>query len=899
MNPTALQQIAGLLPAVATPHSRWLREMWHPDLETQVNVRGAGGKRVEGRGNTYTNGFYQWWPLRIPYDSDSEPHWEDRPLPFPIVDHWEAIGTTGWNWKKRESEFGRFDYDSITGHAPGVGVDDARLEEIKGKIGEIPWVGLSRSTSGTGLHPFVLFDSEGIPTANHNEHAALGRCILEMMSQAVGFDFHAHVDQIFGNVWIAHRTKCTEDNRGFELLKMPERRLAESDLPSNWRDHLEVVTRKRSKVRVRGVEDKDYDRFEALCNGRKIIQLDDKHKEIIDALSNTGSATLWNGDLHLLQTHTCAVKKVHVDLKLKGPFETNSPGTDPGTPNCFLIPLTNGRFKVYRYGKGVTEHALWTQDTNGWTYTYLNQEPDLKTAALACGGTEKGNGKGFHFHKATDAVKALEMLGHAQELPHALEDSTAELRVNKDGRIRARVKGKEGLNIPGMSHERGWYEQVTNIQANFSTSAEVEHGEYDETCRAVDTPKGERAYWVVRHVDGSFREVPKSDVKNLLQSRGHTKDQADQIIGDRIGKSWTLVQKPFQPEYPGGREWNRNAPQFAVKPAGRSQKGAHATWDLMLHHSGAYLTPCLEKLDWAREYNILTGGDYLNNWAACMFQDPFCHLSYLFFHGPERSGKSIVHEAWGSLLTKGYVIADQAITNSTYTGELEGAILAYVEEIDITKSKGARERMKKWITNDWFEIRKMRTDLYMVRSMLHFVQTANDLFFCPVFDNDTRVTVIRVDRPEKLIPPMEFKARLAAEAPFYLRTILEMELPPMIDRLRLPMVPTPDQAKIQNMNRDALATFLNERCHYVPGAKMSFKDFYDAFYQTLDQNDAHHWYRKKVSLSLPDHKFPRAKVGGDILIGNMSFSPPPDSLDSAPYVLRDGKLVLGKKGMSA
>ncbi len=123
--------------------------------------------------------------------------------------------------------------------------------------------------------------------------------------------------------------------------------LSAADLPANWRDHIEVVTRKRSKVRVNEVADDDLDPFEALASGQKIIPLDDSHKAQIEALQRSHYTTLWIADHHLLQTHTCALKQLMdgpegKELKLVGVFETNSQGRNPGNPNCFLFPLPNG-----------------------------------------------------------------------------------------------------------------------------------------------------------------------------------------------------------------------------------------------------------------------------------------------------------------------------------------------------------------------------------------------------------------------------------------------------------------------------------------------------------------------------------------------------------------------------
>src|SRR5208337_5315938 len=121
------------------------------------------------------------------------------------------------------------------------------------------------STGGSGIHLYVYFDAEGVPTDNHTEHAALARCILGMMSSETGFDFASQIDCCGGVMWIWHR-KMTAENHGLSLVKPATKELSVADLPTNWRDHIEVVQKKRSKVRVNGIAEDKMDAFEALTS---------------------------------------------------------------------------------------------------------------------------------------------------------------------------------------------------------------------------------------------------------------------------------------------------------------------------------------------------------------------------------------------------------------------------------------------------------------------------------------------------------------------------------------------------------------------------------------------------------------------------------------------------------
>ncbi len=61
-------------------------------------------------------------------------------------------------------------------------------------------------------------------------------------------------------MWVWHR-KMTAENHGLEIIKPATKRLGAADLPGNWRDHIEVVRGRRSKVRVNEIADADQDPF--------------------------------------------------------------------------------------------------------------------------------------------------------------------------------------------------------------------------------------------------------------------------------------------------------------------------------------------------------------------------------------------------------------------------------------------------------------------------------------------------------------------------------------------------------------------------------------------------------------------------------------------------------------
>ena len=218
--PTVSESIGKFLRARAADANRDLIDRWTPAMETQINVSASNGDPVEGKRNTWTDGHMTWHHIRMPKNADSAPTWSDYPIGYPLDLYAEGIGSTGWDWQTRSSCWVAFDFDSITSHAKGVGILDSELEKVKEAASALPYVEVRRSTGGGGIHLYVYLD--GIPTANHTEHAALARAVLGMMSSVTGFDFASQIDCCGGNMWLWHR-KMSAKNRGLEVIKKAEK----------------------------------------------------------------------------------------------------------------------------------------------------------------------------------------------------------------------------------------------------------------------------------------------------------------------------------------------------------------------------------------------------------------------------------------------------------------------------------------------------------------------------------------------------------------------------------------------------------------------------------------------------------------------------------------------------
>ena len=138
-----------------------------------------------------------------------------------------------------------------------------------------------------------------------------------------------------------------------------------------------------------------------------------------------------------------------------GIFKTISEGRDLGTPNCFLFPLPNGAWRVYRFSPGINEADTWTQDGQGWTTCYFNRYPDLETACTLLGGVEREQG-GYIFSSADAAIQAAKSLGEDLTLPDNIGDRKVTLKAHKDGRLVVEIERKKDEKAArGLGRQEG------------------------------------------------------------------------------------------------------------------------------------------------------------------------------------------------------------------------------------------------------------------------------------------------------------------------------------------------------------------------------------------------------------------------------------------------------------
>lgn len=880
------------------------------DMEVQVNVSAGKGEPVHGKRSTYSDGVDQWFSFRVPRNAYDKPFFDDFELRFPLDLHCEGIGSTGWDWKKLRSRWVGFDFDSIVGHALGVGVSADELDAVKKAAQNLPYVEVRRSTGGAGLHLYVLFeDHEAFTTANHNEHAAISRAILAVMSRDAGFNFAMQVDATGGNMWLWHKKSVGTD--GLSLIKPAEQQFLASMLPTGWQDHLEVVSGRRQKVRLPGNEtETEDDLFNQLASAHRVIKLDEQHDAHMRFIANEGIICNWVNDHNCLQTHTVGFKRLYArreELGIQGVFETTSKGSDLSGANCYAFPLDNGGWKIYRFGTAgrITEASTWEQDNQGRMMCRFNVRPNLDMAARSLGGKRLDKG-GYEFSSLEKAVEVAKMLKPNFELDveEHMRNRTAVVRRSKEGQVAIEIpKTGSGEQAPSgnwnATDKKTAWTQVFDIVAQPEI---LEVSDYDNLIRCLETLDGHPAGWAAKKADGGWTRKPSGEIKMILQHKGHSKPEAEQIMGQYASNPWKMVSLPFQPEYPRGRCWNLGAPQYRFSPAPRldntdcgveGENSKHPHWDMLLDHLGEDLNKYIKDLEWAGYYGIKTGADYLRANYASILREPFEPTPYLFFFGPENSGKSSYHEAFELLVTRGVVKADRALTSqSDFNGELADALVCVVEEKDVSKTAGAYAKIKDAVTSRRLSIRRMRMDSYMVDNMTHWVQCANHPDACPIFDGDTRITMIKV--PEipkgKEIPKKFLLPKLEEEGPHFMRTLMDLHLPPATGRLRIPIISTQHKQNMQRLNRTSLQDFIAEFVFEAPGHLIPYAEFYSKFIDSLPMEERGQWSRIKVTRALPD-KFPSGSGNENkTFIINASWTPVSQSDEARPYVVVNNRI---------
>ena len=149
---------------------------------------------------------------------------------------------------------------------------------------------------------------------------------------------------------------------------------------------------------------------------------------------------------------------------------------------------------------------------------------------------------------------------------------------------------------------------------------------------------------------------------------------------------------------------------------------------------------------------------------------------------------------------------------------------------------------------------------------------------CPVQSNDSRIVVVSVPPldPLDMIPRTVLYELLNKEAAAFLGTLFKIEIPPCLDRLKIPVIDTEAKERSVKLNQSSLEVFIEEYCHDAPGQSVRYGDFWVRFQEWLDPNEVNLWSKIRCGRSLPD-EYPKGRLtadGGQFHVANLSFIQP-------------------------
>lgn len=882
-------------------------DLYYEGMEVQVLVAQGEGKpmRREYKGRTFTQFENEetgekWKSYRIPYNANSKPEYDlNSQQTFDLVEHAEAIGLTGWDWKTKRSLWVAFDFDIIMGDKENTAnktkLTQDEMDMVRDKAMDIPYVQVMKSTSGSGIHLYVTFDKP-VPTDNHTEHAALGRAVLSQMSSLCGgFSFENSVDVCGGNMWVWARKMV--GTQGFDIVKEAKHPLA--NVPANWKSHKQVIVGHQNKSDS-GVQNKNKKFFDEMAGMLTREKLDSSHESIINYCNTVGERLgfnwWWDNDRNCLVCHTKVLEEAHRDLELKGSFITDTSCKGKPGINCFAYPQKGGSWKVIRYGEGTAEHESWTHGDK-WTHVRYNVELDFKSATTMEGGVEDPKSGGFIFSNSNALVRALEKLGVAPVIPKELKKRKGKLYKHKDGRVVVAIeRKKDDIEEAGWLMGSKWHERIYETKEDDGTSED--QLEHDDNVRHLVSVTGVGSGWrVMIDSSQSWHEENQSLTRLSLLAKGYTKNDADQALGGCVLNPFYIVNVPFAEEFPGDRRWNINSVQFSQKPsvAPRSEL-KYNTWLKILRHIGKNIDSDVENNSWCVKHNICDGMSYLKCWLASIIQQPSKPTPYLsLFSTQQETGKSAFIVFLKMLFTQGVVDGYLALTDPKFNAALDGAIICYVEERDLNADKSIYHKVKDWVTADQVSVQKKFTDPIMVDNTTHWIQTDNDLSHTPQFnEKDTRITLIEVSpfKKDEQISDDILKERLKEEIPDFIAELQHMELPVSNIRMAIPALISDHKNNFVGRSASSLDAFIEENYEHRDGAVINYADFCSAFFKWIDAEEIISWTKQKVGQELPSYVVKgriRKKGGGHYFLGNIKLKV--SKADS----IKNGKLKLDAK----
>lgn len=694
------------------------------------------------------------WPVASgPYNWRIDCAKKDRPVGYhpKLIRSW---GTSWWDYAAGQTValFLEFDYK----HGPN-GLDEAGIAQVDELATKHSAIMNITSRGGKGRH-WVARLTTPLPATTRKQHARNCKAARDALSKILGVDLSTLTCAAPGAIqYVWHHAPA---EGGFQLLHAATGTL-DVELPPP-----------EPEPEPRSDDDPCWD---------------DTHEEIFDAMRADGwPVTFKDYDgKPMVQLHACGLLADFKRNRRAGRYSTNSPGTHKDKPNAYGFPRENGGIAVYRM-KAEAESKDW-HIVNGKPCIHYNVPASFDEAVKRCGKFDRrGHGIITNFDEFT------RLLGIDLTIPRVLWGR--EIVVRRDNTcLYITILGEKEDVVEGWHYSRKTWEYDLDClpDEKQSLSDRIRQTTDKYAAKAIVIQDGPD--WVAYSLTAA---------KTYLQGCGLNKFEVAKTIKDSMENSYQLVQIPFGPEYPAPRVWNRFGAKYACEPI----KGDYPRIQMILEHCGKNLTPAVLDDPWCQANKVTTGGHYLKLWAARAFRYPDKRLPMLdLFSEVQNIGKSTFGRtlARGIKGTNGWCELRKEITRDDFNDAMRGAVLCLLEEIDLSANPSAYQLIKNYIDNPHLKLRGMYSPSETETNYTHFIHTSNDRRFCPVYPNDTRIVVIRVDpfEGEELDWSETLRPIVDEEMPAFLYDLMDMNLPKGDGRLYLPVLVTDDKRAAMDEKR--------------------------------------------------------------------------------------------------
>ena len=350
-------------------------------------------------------------------------------------------------------------------------------------------------------------------------------------------------------------------------------------------------------------------------------------------------------------------------------------------------------------------------------------------------------------------------------------------------------------NVPG------WFSPNTKTIAFVlkEQDADEKAAKLSAKYRLCQTLQGDRLGFAVK-VDGKWLDKPNASVRNMLVADGYSKSDADKLMGDMESSPYSIDDRPFGKEYPGGdRLWNRNHDAYwSVKP----KQGDLTNTQALISHLGSGLDEVVQTSDGCKSMGINTGAEWLWCWLRCSVQRPEVRLPWLTLWSQVQGycGKSTLLDHLKSVLTNNaYLLGESGKSGGDWSDHLQGKALMLMDESGWPGI--SQDGLNALISGTELVIAKRHQSKTAAKNYLSLMQATNNLSLCPASPGCTRTVVVEVPLLKTIDPT--FSTKLAAERAAFAWSLLNGPLPARdqaADRLFLPPVMT--EAKLRAISKD-------------------------------------------------------------------------------------------------